>query len=125
MENKNSKTMKNQGIMELLIGISGITILLLFQNEWSYIALILYGILSVAMIRKTTKEFTNDEKKCMKKRNILSIVLLPFFAIVCYFSANELIRDDLLWILLAAYLFITAHGILFIAPINNFGNEKR
>ncbi len=125
MKNKSSKTMKNQGMIELLIGIVGITILLVFQNEWSYISLILYGILSVAMIRRTAKELTNDEKKCIKKRNIFSVVLLPFFAIICYFSANEIIINNLLWILLTTYLFITAHGILFIAPINSFGNEKK
>ncbi len=125
MKNKNSKTMKKQGIIELLVGILGITILLVFQNEWSYIALILYGVLSVSMIRKTAEALTNDEKRCAKKRNILSFVLLPFFAFICYLSTNEVIKNNLLWVLLTAYLFITAHGILFIAPINNFGNEKK
>lgn len=53
----------------------------------------------------------------MKKRNIFSVALLPFFAVICYFSANDVIKDNFLWILLSVYLFLSTYGILFIAHL--------
>ncbi|HPW67466.1 MAG TPA: hypothetical protein PLY32_06190 [Salinivirgaceae bacterium] len=117
--------MKKQGIIELTIAIAGIIILLVFQNEWSYIPLIIFGVLSVALIRKKDLAWTDEEKRCMKKRNLLSIIAIPFFAIICYFSANDALMNNFLWILLTVYLFLAAHGILFMAPLNTFGNEKQ
>ncbi len=117
--------MKKQGIIELIIGIVGLAILLVFQNIWSYIPLVFVGVLGVVTIRKSNLKMTDNEKKCSKKRNILSAIFLPIFAFICYFSANDMIKDNFLWILLSVYLFLTAHGILFIAPINTFGNERK
>lgn len=123
--NEISKTMKQQGITELSIAIAGLTILLILKNEWSYIPLILYGVLSVATIRRNNTVLTDKESKCMKKRNRLSIILLPLFAGLCYFSANEIIRSHFLWILLSMYLFLAAHGLMFMAPLRAFGNERK
>ncbi|MGI6718071.1 MAG: hypothetical protein ACOX4D_02820 [Bacteroidales bacterium] len=122
--NSNVKTMKKQGFFELIIAITGITTLLILQNNWSYIPLILYGLISVSTIRKEVSVFTNEEKKCIKKRNIISIITLPIFAFICYFLANEIIRDNLLWILLSIYFFLALHGILFVTPVNAFKNKK-
>lgn len=124
-ERAKSIKMKKLGIIELVIAISGIVILLVVQNEWAYISLILYGVISVVSIRNTNSVLTTDERKCMKKRNMLSIIFLFFFAFICYYAANDLMRDNLLWILLTVYLFLAAHGIIFMVPINAFGNEKR
>lgn len=118
--------MKKQGIIEMVVGILGIAILLISQKqEWSYIPLVLYGILSVVMIRRMDELTTDEEKNCRRKRNITSLISLPIFAIICYFAANDAIKDNFLWILLSVYLFLTAHGIMFIAPINAFGNERK
>ncbi len=116
--------MKKQGSVELIIAIAGIITLLVFQNEWSYVSLILYGFVSVSMIRKEVLVFSDDEKKCIKKRNILSIITLPIFVLICYFSASDIIRDNQLWILLSFYFFLASHGIMFVTPINAFRNEK-
>lgn len=118
--------MKKQGIIELLIGLVGIAIIFITQQiQWSSIPIILFGIISIVMIRKADTAQPEQENICMKKRNILSVILLPIFAIICYFSANEIIRNDFLWIMLTTYLFLAAHGIMFMAPINAFGNERK
>lgn len=116
--------MKRQGIIEAIIGAAGIAVLVIFQNHWSYVPLCLYGVLSVVMIRRADTEFTEAEKACMKKRNIFALFSLLVFAAICYFSSNATIKDNYLWILLSVYLFLCAHGIMFIAPVNAFGNEK-
>lgn len=55
--------MKKEGIIEIIVGILGIAILLISQKqEWSYIPLVLYGILSVVMVRRMD-ELTTDEEK--------------------------------------------------------------
>ncbi|PID93856.1 MAG: hypothetical protein CSA95_05165 [Bacteroidetes bacterium] len=105
--------MKKQGNIELITGALGAAILLATQNEWGYIPLILYGILSVVMIRRSETAKTDVEKRGIKKRNILSVILFPFFAVICYFSANAPLENHFLWLLLSVYLFLTAHGILF------------
>lgn len=118
--------MKKQGVIELVTGVLGIAVLLATQKqEWSYIPLVLYGVLSVVMVRRIDEPTTDEEKACRRKRNIFALISLPFFALICYISANDAIRDNFLWILLSVYLFLTAHGIVFIAPINAFGNEKK
>ncbi len=117
--------MKRQGVIELIVGVLGVAILLATQKqEWSYIPLVLYGILSVIMVRRGDCVTTDEEKQCRKKRNIFSIISLPIFAAICYFSANDTIKDSFLWILLSVYLFLAAHGIMYIAPVNTFGNER-
>ncbi|MDD3645033.1 MAG: hypothetical protein PHR19_05845, partial [Bacteroidales bacterium] len=76
--------MKKQGIIEIIVGILGIAILLISQKqEWSYIPLVLYGILSVVMVRRMDELTTDEEKNCRRKRNITSLISLPIFAIIC------------------------------------------
>lgn len=125
MTDYRNKRMLQQAIVELIIGTSGIVVLLFTQNQWSYLSIILYGIISVFMVRRTDTAITDEEKQCIKKRNITSLITLPFFAVICYFSANETMKGNWLWTLLAVYLFIVAHGLMFIAPMKIVRPNKR
>ena len=118
--------MKRQGIIECIIGVAG-TMVTLFSLpvKWCYLPLVVMGIVSVFMIRRNDQEWSAEELKCIKKRNVVAIVSWPVFAAICWFSSNEILMNDFLWILLSTYLFFVAHGIAFLAPLNAFANERK
>ncbi len=117
--------MKRQGLFECIIGVIG-SVLVLFSLpvKWCFVPLVIFGIISVFMIRRNNREWTEEEIKCIRKRNVVAAVSWPVFAAVCWFGSNETLMNDFLWFLLSTYLFFVAHGIMFLVPLNAFANER-
>lgn len=117
---------KKQGYAELILGLCGAAISLTLGNPWAVIPLVAYGVLSAVMIRRDDNvKPTENERDCIRKRNITALVCWVVFAAMCYFTFRATtIGVGGMWFMLSTYLFLVAHGIMFIAPANAYGNER-
>ncbi len=117
---------KTQGLTEVVIGLLGTIAILLLGNYWSYIPLVVYGVLSIALIRRIAVEQpSKEEALCVRKRNVVTLICWALAAAICYFTfKGARIGENGEWFVLSAYMFLLMHGIAFLAPVNSFPNEK-
>lgn len=128
MENKKNVVMRQkQGLVELIVGITGCVLFFFLPNQWIYVPMIVYGIVSVAMIRRDVGEKqTEDEIRCIRKRNVTTIICWVVIALISYITfRGSQIGEGWGWFVLSAYTFFIIHGLAFLAPLNVFPNEKK
>jgi membrane protein CcdC involved in cytochrome C biogenesis len=118
---------KEQGIIEIVIGSLGLVVAFFLAGYWTFLPLVIYGILSMVLIRRLSrKEVSKDEEVCIRKRNITTLICWALFAIICYFTfSNSEIGEEGKWFILSTYVFLLVHGIAFMVPVNSFANEKK
>ena len=117
---------KTQGFIELAIGLLGLSAILCLGSYWTYIPLVVYGVLSIALIRRIGKEqLTKDEEQSTRKRNVTTLIGWAFAAVICFITFKDSrMGEGGVWFILSAYVFLLMHGIAFMAPINSFPNER-
>ncbi len=117
---------KTQGLTEVVIGLLGTITILSIGNYWSYLPLIVYGVLSTALIRRIAVEQpSKEEALCVRKRNLVTLICWALAAAICYFTfKGARIGENGEWFVLSTYVFLLMHGIAFLAPIKSFPNEK-
>lgn len=113
--------MKKQAFIELFVGATGTAVLFAFRNEWTYLPLVIFGIISIFMTRKIN--LSEKDKDIIKKRKLSSLILLSGSIIICYFSMRNTVEYHSLWLIAATYIFLTGHGLLLLAPTDNNANE--
>lgn len=118
---------KTQGLTEMAIGLSGMVAMTCLGDYWTFLPLIIYGIISITLIRRIAKEqVSKEEENCIRKRNITTLICWVVVAVICYFTFHGTrIAEDGGWFVLSAYMFLLMHGIAFLAPVNSFPNEKK
>ena len=116
---------KTQGLTEVVIGLLGTISTFFIGNYWSFIPLIVYGVLSIALIRRIALEQpSKEEALCVRKRNVVTLICWALVAVICYFTFKESrIGENGEWFVLSAYVFLLMHGIAFLAPIKSFPDE--
>lgn len=121
------KMKKGESVVELFLGIIGIVLVLVFHNQWGFIPIILWGIVSSLFIRRReTEEVTSLEKRnSVKRRNIILVLCWVLASIICFYATNDVLRTNGLWFLLSSYMFLSMHGLVFLFPIGFFPNEKK
>lgn len=118
---------KPQGLIEMAIGILGTVAIFCLGSYWTYLPLVVYGVLSIALIRKIAHEqMSKEEENCIRKRNITTLICWVVIAAICYYTFHGTrIAGGGRWFVLSAYMFLLIHGIAFLAPVNSFANEKK
>lgn len=117
---------KTQGLIEMAIGILGTVAIFCLGSYWTYLPLVVYGVLSIALIRKIAHEqMSKEEENCIRKRNITTLICWVVIAAICFTFRGTRIAEGGGWFLLSAYMFLLIHGIAFLAPVNSFPNEKK
>lgn len=109
---------KKEGYLELAVGLCGAVLCVALHNAWAYLPGLLFGILAVAMIRRTKgKELSEREKGSLRKRNIVALSCWIVFAVVGFFALrNRPVGAEGLWFVLSAYLFLVVHGVALVLP---------
>ena len=110
---------KKEGYLELAVGLCGAVLCVALHNAWAYLPGVLYGILAVAMIRRTKAgQPTEHEKESLRRRNIVSLVCWMVFALVgFFFLRDQPVGAEGLWFVLSAYLFLAVHGAALVLPV--------
>ena len=117
MEEK-KKFSNPQNVIEIIIGLVGATLCYATNISWAIIPIILYGIMSVFLIRRfNIKNYSEDAKLILRKRNLISLICGLVVAVACYFTLHENMYENGLWLILSAYLFLLIHGIIMVLPI--------
>ena len=114
-------------MLKMAIGILGTVAIFCLGSYWTYLPLVVYGVLSIALIRKIAHEqMSKEEESCIRKRNITTLICWVVIAAICCFTfRGTRIAEGGGWFLLSAYMFLLIHGIAFLAPVNSFPNEKK
>ncbi len=114
-------------MIEMAIGILGTVAIFCLGSYWTYLPLVVYGVLSIALIRKIAHEqMSKEEESCIRKRNITTLICWVVIAAICCFTfRGTRIAEGGGWFLLSAYIFLLIHGIALLAPVNSFPNEKK
>ena len=118
---------KTQGLIEMVVGLSGTAAILCLGEYWTFLPLIVYGIISIVLLRRiATEQVSKEEENCVRKRNVTTLICWAVIAVICYLTFHGTrIAEGGGWFLLSAYMFLLIHGIAFLAPANSFPNEKK
>ena len=102
-------------ILNLFWGLLGIVLLCVFQNGWGAVPAVGLAVTSVFFIRRESSEEELSTAMRQKRRtlNIIAVVCWVMAAVACYFLAPSL-RGNGLWFVLASYIFLVVHGVLFL-----------
>ena len=102
-------------ILNLFWGTLGILLLCVFQNGWGAAPAVGLAVTSVFFIRRESSEEELPMAMKQKRRmlNLISVVCWVVAAVLCYFLATNL-RENGLWFVLASYIFLVVHGVLFV-----------
>lgn len=103
-------------IVNLIWGVLGILLLCVFQNGWGALPAVGLAVTSVFFIRRESseKELSMEKKKQRRTLNIISLVCWGIAAALCFFFTTSL-RESGLWFVLASYIFLVVHGVLFLS----------
>ena len=103
-------------ILNLFWGALGILLLCVFQNGWGTVPAMGLAVTSVLFIRRESSEgeFPVAVKKKRRTFNIIAVACWAIAAVLCYFLATSL-RENGLWFVLASYIFLVIHGVLFLS----------
>ena len=103
-------------ILNLFWGVLGILLLCVFQNGWGAAPAVGLAVTSVFFIRRESskEELSMAMKQKRRTLNLISVVSWVVAAVLCYFLATNL-RENGLWFVLASYIFLVVHGVLFVA----------
>ena len=107
---------KKLEILYLFWGALGILLICVFQNGWGAAPAVGLAVTSVFFIRRESseEELTMAIKQKRRTLNIISVVCWVIAAVLCYFLASNLCENGL-WFVLASYVFLVVHGVLFLA----------
>ena len=110
---------KTEGIIQLVIGLIGMALCLTVHNKWAYLPAILMGLWAVVTIRRLPAvQLTETGRRKFQKRNVGSLILWVIAALFAFaFLRQTPYGTDGLWFMLSAYLFLTIHGVMVIAPL--------
>ncbi|MCR5658043.1 MAG: hypothetical protein K6G25_01810 [Bacteroidales bacterium] len=109
---------KQESIFQLAIGLIGVAFCL-FLQKWTYLPMVLIGVLAVIMIRrKKPVQFTETERKRFRFVNIISLICWVVFAFLGFLLLrSKPIGAKGQWFMLSAYLFLAIHGALLLLPL--------
>lgn len=105
-------------ISNIFWGAIGAVLLCVSPNGFGMLPAIGVAITSLFLIRRNTEEneISESEKRSRLIRNIISVICWAVAAVVCYFITDKF-KNDGLWFILASYIFLVIHGVLFL--VNN------
>ncbi|MBO7492731.1 MAG: hypothetical protein J6T87_01135 [Bacteroidales bacterium] len=103
-------------ILNLFWGALGILLICVSQNGWGAAPAVGLAVTSIFFIRRESSEEELPMAMKQKRRtlNIISVVCWVIAAVLCYFLATNL-RENGLWFVLASYIFLVVHGVLFVS----------
>ena len=101
------------GIVELLIGATGLAMVFLCCPKCWGIPLFVLGlwIIVALCIKQKDEKMSDGAKRFARTTNIVCVCLWLLLAAYLYFCPSEKIIDSTLWIYFPTYIFLIAHGI--------------